>query len=255
MEGLNVKKDKNLFIYLLILLFFILCITTAILILIIQNSSLILYKIIIKSIIFLTALTSIYIFNIVFLIYRIINNKKIPHSLFKFVETSIKTIYPTMIMISNILNIDKNPIRRVFSEINNKIVISKGLELDPRDILIIAPHCLQKSFCKHKITGAIDNCKRCGACNINDLINICEKYNVNLEIVTGGTLARKLILDYKPKGIIAIACERDLSHGILDVKSIPVIGVTNIRPEGPCNNTSVDIQKVEKAICFFTGGI
>ena len=143
---------------------------------------------------------------------------------------------------------DKDPIRRFFSEINNKIVILKGGKLNPEDILIVTPHCLQNSLCKHKVTGDINNCKRCGECDVNMLLDLCTSYNVKFEIVTGGTLARKVIKDHKPKAIIAVACERDLCHGILDVKQIPVIGIKNERPQGPCHNTCVDVCKVEEAI-------
>jgi len=168
-------------------------------------------------------------------------------------NSSIKTIYPLMITIVNVFKFDKNSFRKVFSNINNKIVVSKDFKLKAEEILIIAPHCLQKSFCKHKVAGKIDNCKKCGACDISYLIDVSQKYNVRFDIVTGGTLARKIISDLKPKGIIAIACERDLTYGILDVKYIPVIGISNLRPEGPCYNTCVKVSDVENAIRFFLG--
>ena len=77
---------------------------------------------------------------------------------------------------------------------------------------------------------------------------------VNLAVVTGGTLARKKVIENKPKAIIAIACERDLTEGILDTNPLPVMGVLNIRPEGPCKNTKVDLVKVIEAIEFFLKG-
>ena len=55
----------------------------------------------------------------------------------------------------------------------------------------------------------------------------------------------------KPKAIIAVACERDLTSGIQDVFPLPGIGVLNERPFGPCFNTRVDISKVEDTIKYF----
>lgn len=69
-------------------------------------------------------------------------------------------------------------------------------------------------------------------------------------MATGGTLARKFVRDYRPRGIVAIACERDLTSGIQDSNPIPVLGVTNERPNGPCFNTRVEVPQVEEAICF-----
>ena len=45
--------------------------------------------------------------------------------------------------------------------------------------------------------------------------------------------------------------ERDLTSGIQDVFPLPVLGVLNERPFGPCFNTRVDINKLEAAILAF----
>ena len=79
-----------------------------------------------------------------------------------------------------------------------------------------------------------------------------EKYNTKIFVATGGTLARKIIIDNKPKAVIAVAYERDLTSGVRDIRKIPVLGVFNSRPNGPCIDTNIDINEVEKAINFFT---
>ncbi len=72
-------------------------------------------------------------------------------------------------------------------------------------------------------------------------------------MATGGTLARKIVLDARPEAIVAVACERDLSSGIVDTFPMPVMGISNERPFGPCFNTRVDLEKVKEAIRFFSG--
>ncbi|AKL95536.1 hypothetical protein CACET_c20890 [Clostridium aceticum] len=64
-------------------------------------------------------------------------------------------------------------------------------------------------------------------------------------------MARKTIVDLRPKAVIAIACERDLFSGLMDVKKIPILAIINKRPQGPCINTQVDIKEVEEAIAHF----
>jgi len=71
-------------------------------------------------------------------------------------------------------------------------------------------------------------------------------------VATGGTLARKIVKDFRPRLIIAVACERDLTSGIHDTYPLPVYGILNQRPNGPCWNTKVDIQRVEEAIQTFS---
>ena len=64
-------------------------------------------------------------------------------------------------------------------------------------------------------------------------------------------LARQMVMQARPKAIVAVACERDLTSGIQDVFPLPVLGVLNERPYGPCFNTRVDKKKLEDAILAF----
>lgn len=75
-----------------------------------------------------------------------------------------------------------------------------------------------------------------------------QQKNISIFIATGGTVARNIIKKTKPKLIISVACERDLMSGISDVRGIPVVGVTNKQPNGPCFNTDVDIDAIKKRV-------
>jgi hypothetical protein len=77
---------------------------------------------------------------------------------------------------------------------------------------------------------------------------VAEKYGANIAIATGGTLARRIVLKFRPKLIIAVACQRDLVDGLREVFPIPVYGVLNQRPEGPCINTRVAVEEIDYAL-------
>ena len=88
---------------------------------------------------------------------------------------------------------------------------------------------------------------------IKELVEISDQYQVKIAVATGGTLARRIIVENRPEAIVGVACELDLTTGIQDSYPIPVIGILNERPNGPCINTNVDIQKVKQAILDFLG--
>jgi len=67
-------------------------------------------------------------------------------------------------------------------------------------------------------------------------------------VATGGILARKVIVEKRPKLVLAVACERDLTSGIKDCYPLPVIGILNLRPHGPCFNTVVDAAAIDAAL-------
>lgn len=166
-------------------------------------------------------------------------------------QLALQIFFPLALVLGSIFHIEKDRIKNSFIEVNNFLVRSKALQMQPGQVLLLVPHCLQKSDCPHKITVDIKNCQRCGGCVVDDLLALQEKYGINMGVATGGTLARKYVQEYLPQGIVAVACERDLTSGIQDSTPIPVLGVTNDRPCGPCFNTCVQLPKVEEAICFF----
>lgn len=180
-------------------------------------------------------------------------NLKTFFGLQRLMNFSIHMLFPVAISLGKIFKIPKDTIKRSYIEVNNKLIQNNKYNISPEKILILAPHCLQKWDCPYKITADVSNCHHCGRCTIDKLLKIKEKKRVNLAVVTGGTLARKIVKDLKPRGIVAVACERDLTAGILDTNPLPVIGILNIRPEGPCRNTMVDVKRLEIAVDFFLG--
>jgi len=169
----------------------------------------------------------------------------------RFINTSINLMFPLALILGQLLKIPKDIIKSSYIEVNNQLTQSRSYNIPPNKILILAPHCLQKWDCPYKVTADVSNCHHCGRCDIDGLIKLSNARGVNLAVVTGGTLARKMVVDYHPMAIIAIACERDLTEGILDISPLPAIGIINIRPEGPCKNTRVSMKEVEKALDFF----
>lgn len=161
---------------------------------------------------------------------------------------SINMLFPVAVFLGKILDINKESIERSFIEVSNQLVKRSHMAIAPDRILILTPHCIQLDTCPHKITRDVNNCKQCGCCPVGDLLALSKKYGVHFAVATGGTFARQIVKTIRPKAILAIACERDLTSGIQDVFPLPVIGVLNERPFGPCFNTKIDVKKVEEAI-------
>ncbi len=162
-----------------------------------------------------------------------------------------KVLFPFMILMGRMVGVSKEKVQQSFIELNNHLVRSNHHRTKPSRLLLLLPHCIQDFDCQIKITGNIKNCKGCGKCEIKDLIDLADQYQIKISVATGGTLARRIIIENKPEAIVAVACELDLTGGIQDTYPIPVIGILNERPFGPCINTKADIQKVKRAILDF----
>jgi len=165
--------------------------------------------------------------------------------------SAINLLFPIAIQIGKFFDVEKERIERSFIEVSNHLIHAKCIKVKPDKLLILTPHCIQQEKCQYKVTHDVANCRKCGACQVGDLLDISQKYGVHVAIATGGTLARKVIKTLRPHAVLAIACERDLTSGIQDVFPLPVIGVLNERPNGPCCNTRIDVKRVEKAVQDF----
>lgn len=143
----------------------------------------------------------------------------------------------------------KEAYQRLIINLNNKLV--KRERSKTKKILLLLPHCLQTDECTIRLTYNVYNCEGCGRCEIKDLIQIADENHLTLSVATGGSLARRIVNEVKPEAVVAVACENDLSSGIADIYPLPILGIPNERPFGPCLNTSVDLAKVKEAIEFF----
>lgn len=161
---------------------------------------------------------------------------------------AIRLLLPAIEFFGKILGIPRDTIRQSFIAMNNSLVLSQRLSIKPDRLLILLPHCIQLFDCEIKVTGDIDKCTRCGRCDIQGLADLGKKYGIDISVATGGTLARKVIMEKRPKLVIAVACEGDLTSGIRDCYPLPVLGILNARPFGPCFNTQVETVKIDEAL-------
>jgi hypothetical protein len=167
---------------------------------------------------------------------------------------TMKILFPIAATLSRVFGIRRNRLRTSFVKVNNALTVAQRKRIRGDRVLVLLPHCLQIDICSRKLTNDVNNCVRCGRCTVGRLVELGEKYGLRLEVVNGGTLARRRVADFRPSGIVAVACERDLTFGIQDAYPVPVYGVINDRPHGPCVNTCVDMGLVEEAVRFFRKG-
>jgi len=160
----------------------------------------------------------------------------------------VRYLFPGIISLGRLLGIEHDLLQQSFIALNNQLVHTRKLRVPAERTLILLPHCIQMFDCAIKITGDVEKCVRCGQCDISGLLELAQKFGIEMAVATGGTLARKIIVEKRPKLIVAVACERDLTSGIRDAYPLPVIGILNKRPNGPCFNTQVLLPEVEQAL-------
>lgn len=152
---------------------------------------------------------------------------------YRWSERMLLWLLPKAVWVGDKMGLSRDRVSNSFVKVNNALTRSYGKQIDRSQLVILLPRCLNKAT-RQEIKKLIDG----------------RPYG--LFTVGGGEEARKVIRQHRPTFIIALACERDLISGIQDVAlHIPVIGIPNKRPEGPCRNTYVDMEEFRQALSFF----
>ena len=176
------------------------------------------------------------------------SNKRLRRLLF----ACLRVLFSLVRCISRLLH-KESAVSRAYIQILNHVVLRRPLCLPPRQVLLLAPHCLQWDQCPHKITRNVRNCRQCGRCPIGEMTALSDRLGISFAVVPGGTLARQVVAACRPKAVVAVACERDLISGMQDVAPLPAVGMLNKRPNGPCFNTAVDIQVLKEILSAIIG--
>ena len=248
MRGIFLDKGLKKVVYISIIIVSFVLVITLLFILALNFLSKDVYDLVILiSIVFLLSIIFVYVLSLVIIasVYKV---TKVNKNYARIANISLKVTRPLILMIAQVFRFDMENIRGFFISLNNTIVSSMELKYKSSEILVILPHCLQNFDCRIKVTGSIEYCKDCGKCTISEIKHICREFNVAVVIVTGGTAARNIVLKYRPKVIIAVACERDLLEGIIDVRILPILGIMNERPNGPCFNTFVNTAVLRRRL-------
>jgi uncharacterized protein len=96
------------------------------------------------------------------------------------------------------------------------------------ELLVLIPRCLSKE--------ALDG-----------VLAIAGRYDVPVFVATRGQLARRVIRERRPRAVVAVACERDMTTGLRDVAGkLPVLGLTMRLPNGPCRDAMLDLDTMER---------
>ena len=121
--------------------------------------------------------------------------------------------------------------------------------IEPSERILLLPHCLRRSDgCQGTYNKDGLQCQECNPdCPINHLRESAIRLGYKgVCIAPGGVLAVRYVKENKPKGIVAIACQKELEEGVDGVKKlagelveIPLMVIIPLSKDG-CVDTEVD---------------
>ncbi|MFC1994158.1 DUF116 domain-containing protein [Chloroflexota bacterium] len=133
-------------------------------------------------------------------------------------------------------------------------------EVSPTERVLLLSHCLRPSqTCPGKFDKKGLICPE--DCNENCVIGRSKKFALGLGykgvcIAAGGAMALRFLKEHDPRGIVAVACTKELEEGVEaiektveDERKMPVIVVIPLLSDG-CVDTEADEEQVLNVIAL-----
>jgi hypothetical protein len=137
--------------------------------------------------------------------------------------------------LGGLVGIDRDRLAHAFIRTHNALLRLAPRPAPPERVLVLVPRCLRKA-------------------ELAQVRAVAAARGVAVDVVAGGEQARQRLKERRPLAVVGVACERDLVSGIRDVRRrIPVVGITNTRPSGPCRDTRIALDELEAALDLCVG--
>ena len=122
---------------------------------------------------------------------------------------------------------------------------------DVAERVLFLPHCLQnRRRCEAEEHDLYDECARCGACAITNIVNLAEEKGYLPErifIVGGASVIPPLVDEFKPAAVAGVACMEELGlvvDRIIAGSFLPPAQMALLRRWG-CRNTRLELADVK----------
>ena len=113
-------------------------------------------------------------------------------------------------------------------KVYDALALARKRKVTGGELLLLIPRCLAKDI-------------------LEGVLRVAGRYQIPVFVATRGQLARRVIRERRPRAVVAVACERDMVSGLHDVAGkVPVLGLTLTLPNGPCQDTRVDLGLLEE---------
>ena len=133
--------------------------------------------------------------------------------------------------ICKLFRLDDKELTTFFIKLHNTMNLRAftAVPVDRRSIFL--PQCLRSARCPAHLSPEGLKCKRCGLCQIGQMIDIMEGMGYGVYIVPGSSFIKRLIKKDHPEAIVGVGCLMEVKEGIemADRMGLLAMGVVTLK--------------------------
>jgi uncharacterized protein len=149
--------------------------------------------------------------------------------------------------ICKLLGLDDKELLTFFIKLHNAMNTKAFSEMPVEKRAIFLPQCLRSARCPAHLTPEGLKCRNCGQCTVGEHIQLLEGLGYRVFIVPGSTFIKRMVKEYRPRGIIGIGCLMEVKEGIDMCDRIGIIAIGVVSLKDGCVETLVNWPEVMDA--------
>ena len=147
------------------------------------------------------------------------------------------------------VGVEEKELFQLYVETKNRSLIQSFASTPYNERVLMLPQCLRAKDCPAEMGKYGYECQQCGRCSITKIMHLTKDLGYKgAFVLPGGSLAKKILLELKPKASLGVACSKELVLGSYLCEKMGVIGQGIELLRDGCINTLVDMKTLKDAL-------
>lgn len=147
------------------------------------------------------------------------------------------------------VGVEEKELFQLYVESKNRSLIKNFASTPYNERILLLPQCLRSKDCPAELGDYGYECQECGRCSIPKIIHLTKDLGYKgTFILPGGSIAKKILLEMKPKATLGVACFKELVIGSYLCEKLGIIGQGVVLIKDGCINTLVDWKALNETL-------
>jgi len=147
------------------------------------------------------------------------------------------------------MGVEETELLQLYVEAKNRSLFENFAATPYNERVVLLPQCLRAKDCPAELGKYGYECRQCGKCDVSRIVELTKELGYKgVFILPGGSLAKKILSELKPKASLGVACFKELVLGSFLCEKMGVVGQGFALLKDGCINTLVDLKGLKSLI-------
>jgi hypothetical protein len=147
------------------------------------------------------------------------------------------------------MGVEEQELFQLYVETKNRSLVKNFAATPFNERVLLLPQCLRSKECPAELGKYGYECQGCGRCKVEKIRLVTKSLGYKgTFILPGGSIAKKILLEMRPKASLGVACFKELVLGSYLCEKLGIIGQGVGLIKDGCINTLVDWKALNDAL-------